>query len=182
MITIKRLPNIISSFRILAAFSLLLFKNNPTFFFILYALCGISDVLDGYIARRYKWESTTGAKLDSISDFIFYAVVCYLLFFTSDIVYQIWFLFGLAIVFALRVANFIIAKVKFGEWGMLHSWANKASGLCIFLYIPFVLINASVLFVPGIILIAITTISAIEEMIILFTTKEYCADRKSLFI
>ena len=39
-----------------------------------YIYCGISDILDGFIARKTKNESEIGAKLDSVSDIIFVVV------------------------------------------------------------------------------------------------------------
>lgn len=146
-----------------------------------YLVCGISDVLDGYIARRYKWESTTGAKLDSLSDFVFYAIVLYLLFFTTDILSEGWFQIGMIVVFILRVANLLITKVKFREWSILHSWANKVTGFGLFLYIPFTLMNSSVPLLPGIILLVVAISSAIEETIILLSAKKYDVNKKSYY-
>ncbi|WP_330625941.1 CDP-alcohol phosphatidyltransferase family protein, partial [Clostridioides difficile] len=40
-------------------------------FWICYFWCGISDILDGLIARKLRQQSGIGAKLDSIADFIF---------------------------------------------------------------------------------------------------------------
>lgn len=45
--------------------------NEPNLFFVLYILCGISDVLDGLIARALHTESEIGATLDSVADLIF---------------------------------------------------------------------------------------------------------------
>ncbi|HGH0401081.1 TPA: CDP-alcohol phosphatidyltransferase family protein [Clostridioides difficile] len=39
-------------------------------FWICYFWCGISDILDGLIARKLRQQSGIGAKLDSIADFI----------------------------------------------------------------------------------------------------------------
>lgn len=139
-------------------------------------------MLDGYIARRYKWESNLGAKLDGLSDFIFYAIVLCLLLITTDITRQSWVVVGLFIVFISRMVNFIITKIKFYEWGMLHSWTNKVAGLLLFLCIPFVLTSGTISFLLGMILFAVALISAIEEMMILFSTKQYDANRKSYFM
>jgi len=48
----------------------------PSFpFLILYVICGLSDVLDGIIARKTNTTSNFGAKLDTIADFIFVTIL-----------------------------------------------------------------------------------------------------------
>ena len=42
-------------------------KPLSTLFLTIYVLTGISDVLDGAIARKYTTTSELGAKLDSIA-------------------------------------------------------------------------------------------------------------------
>lgn len=41
---------------------------NSVTFWVCYLWCGISDMLDGLLARKFGQQSMTGAKLDSISD------------------------------------------------------------------------------------------------------------------
>lgn len=43
-------------------------------FWFVYAFCGMTDMADGYVARKLKAETKTGALLDSIADIIF--VIC----------------------------------------------------------------------------------------------------------
>lgn len=42
-------------------------------FWTVYGLCGISDMADGYLARRLHAESKRGAMLDSVADLCFVA-------------------------------------------------------------------------------------------------------------
>ena len=67
----KNIPNTLSLIR-MALSVILLFINNRFIFLTIYLICGLSDVLDGYIARRYRLETNLGAKLDSLADFIFF--------------------------------------------------------------------------------------------------------------
>jgi CDP-diacylglycerol--glycerol-3-phosphate 3-phosphatidyltransferase len=61
--------------RIIGAFALLLTKPLSVLFFVVYALCCVSDILDGYVARKTKSASKSGEVLDSIADFIFIAII-----------------------------------------------------------------------------------------------------------
>ena len=69
----KHLPNIITALRIVGSIGLL-FCNVPGWqFWTLYAICGISDMIDGWLARKLHVESKTGSVLDSIADLSFVA-------------------------------------------------------------------------------------------------------------
>lgn len=52
-------------------------------FYIIYFYCGISDMLDGYIARKIKNTSQIGAILDSIADIIFEIIICIVAIFSA---------------------------------------------------------------------------------------------------
>lgn len=58
------LADIITMFRIMGAVSLLDFRPFSSAFFCVYALTGLSDVLDGLIARKTHTESEFGARLE----------------------------------------------------------------------------------------------------------------------
>ena len=92
-----QLPNIISTLRIAGSVGLLLCdvtdvvlampssvttRPSPSElgrlsllrpFWIIYVLCGISDIADGWLARRLKCVTKTGALLDSLADICFVA-------------------------------------------------------------------------------------------------------------
>lgn len=61
-------PNIISLSRAVAAVGLLLTTVFSVSFWVLYLWCGISDMIDGPLARRLGSESKVGATVDSIAD------------------------------------------------------------------------------------------------------------------
>lgn len=71
-ITINYLPNLLSIARIALA-GLLLINQQPLFS-VCYLICGLTDVLDGFIARNYRLQTTLGSKLDSLGDFVFGAL------------------------------------------------------------------------------------------------------------
>ena len=64
----KQIPNILSAVRILLSFLLLALTKDTTLFLIVYLIIGISDVLDGWLARSLQVQSELGARLDSIGD------------------------------------------------------------------------------------------------------------------
>lgn len=67
----KNVPNEITIFRILLSISLFFIKPFSSLFLVIYLLCGFSDMIDGYIARKMNATSKLGAILDSIADVVF---------------------------------------------------------------------------------------------------------------
>ena len=69
----SNLPNILSAFRLFLVpfFPILYFSGLPdgaTFAGIIFIAAGISDVLDGFIARKFDYVSATGRMLDPLAD------------------------------------------------------------------------------------------------------------------
>jgi CDP-diacylglycerol--glycerol-3-phosphate 3-phosphatidyltransferase len=62
---IDKIPNVISVLRTAGSVGLLFCDVNGWPFWLLYALCGISDMVDGWLARKLHAETKTGAILDS---------------------------------------------------------------------------------------------------------------------
>ena len=74
------MANLITILRILASAALLFCPALSPAFFAVYIFAGITDMLDGYVARRTGTSSDLGAKLDTIADFVLAAVcLCKLL-------------------------------------------------------------------------------------------------------
>ena len=69
----KQLSNIITLLRIAGSLGLLLSDVTNVLFWLVYALCGISDIADGWLARRLKCVTKKGALLDSLADICFVA-------------------------------------------------------------------------------------------------------------
>ena len=67
----KHIANIITSSRIVLSLPLILIPLTSAWFYVLYLLCGLSDMVDGTVARRTSSASDFGARLDTLSDFVF---------------------------------------------------------------------------------------------------------------
>ncbi len=64
------IPNVLTVFRILITplFVILLIRGEHGYALLVFALAGVSDGLDGFIARVYNQRSDLGALLDPIAD------------------------------------------------------------------------------------------------------------------
>ena len=66
----RHLPNLLSALRLLLALPVALaigYRDYPTAL-VLAALAALSDALDGFLARRFRWQSRLGATLDPLAD------------------------------------------------------------------------------------------------------------------
>ena len=70
----KYIANIITASRIVLSLPLLLVPLSSAWFYVFYLLCGLSDMVDGTVARRTNSASEFGARLDTVSDFVFMTV------------------------------------------------------------------------------------------------------------
>ncbi|MEM7220660.1 MAG: CDP-alcohol phosphatidyltransferase family protein [Pseudomonadota bacterium] len=64
------LPNVITIFRILLVIPivLLMWRESYGLALLLTVIAGVSDAIDGALARRYDWSSDVGVALDPIAD------------------------------------------------------------------------------------------------------------------
>ena len=69
------MANTITFFRIAASIVLLSCSVFSPAFYAFYIAAGLSDMLDGFVARKTDTVSKLGARLDTMADFVF-VVVC----------------------------------------------------------------------------------------------------------
>ncbi|MGN0706912.1 MAG: CDP-alcohol phosphatidyltransferase family protein [Faecalibacterium sp.] len=171
--------DILTLLRIAGTILLLGIQPFSAVFFLLYALTGLTDVLDGWIARKTKTVSDFGARLDSAADLLFYAVILFRIFpaLWNTLPGSIW--YAVAGIVMVRISAYLIAMVKYRLFVSLHTYLNKFTGIAVFL-IPFVLItDYAVVFCW--ITCAVAMASAFEELGISLQSKTYCPNTKSIF-
>ena len=153
----KRIPNILSAFRILGAISLLFCTPAGTAFWVIYGLCGVSDMADGYLARRLHAEGKTGAMLDSVADICFVACCAIRLLPVLQIPTWLWIWTGVIVL--IKLVNQISALAVHKRLCFPHTLANKLTGLLLFLSVP----SAFWSVVPIAIVAGVATFAAIQE-------------------
>ena len=158
------LPNFITSLRILGTLTLLGIEPMSASFFPVYTLTGITDVLDGFIARLTGCVSDFGAKLDSVADLMFYGVMLIRVFpvMWERLPGEIW--IAVALIMAVRVCSYGIAAKKTGELASLHTYMNKLSGLSVFC-VPYVILQPFAVPACSVVCL-ITALASAEELMI----------------
>lgn len=174
------LANCISFARIVLALVLLLVKPLSITFILIYLACGISDVLDGYIARKTDTVSVLGSKLDSVADLIMVSVVIVLLYPLVKSVMQIEIVVWVVVIGIIRSLSILVVLVKFKTFEILHTYGNKITGLLLFVFPFSLLFDHLSIFVY--IICGIASFSALEELIIHLSSNELQTKKKSIFI
>lgn len=156
----RHIPNIITLSRILMAVALPFVQSSPAVFWTLYLLCGLSDVLDGAVARLAGTESRIGEKLDTLADIVFVAMWMVLFIPAINVGRWIWIWTG--VIALIKVVNVIYGLAMKKGLVAKHTPANKATGFLLFL-LPMIVLW-EVIKVPYIILICImATFAAVQE-------------------
>lgn len=122
--------NHITCIRFLCCIALLFCPAFSIAFYAIYIVAGLSDILDGWLARKTKTESKFGAKLDSAADFTFIVVCLIKLIPVLNI--PNWIYVWMAVIAVIKAINIISGYVMQREFVSVHSVANKVTGLLIF--------------------------------------------------
>ena len=127
----KHIPNILSASRIALCLPLLLVDAMTMLFWVLYVIAGMTDMLDGFLARRWGVESNFGARLDSLADFVFVLAVGYKLFPWLKLSDELWMMIGL--IALVKMFNAICSYMVRHRIEYLHTKANKLTGFLLFI-------------------------------------------------
>ena len=157
LINVKHLPNIITALRIVGSIDLLFCNVAGWQFWTLYAICGISDMIDGWLARKLHIESKTGSVLDSIADLSFVACCAIKLLPMLSIPSWLWIWAGIIVI--IKLVNLISSLIIFKKFYWPHSIANKLTGFLLFLTVPLI----SWCIIPIAIVAIIATFAAVQE-------------------
>jgi CDP-diacylglycerol--glycerol-3-phosphate 3-phosphatidyltransferase len=173
----KHSANILTALRFVFAIGIVLAAPFSAAFWVCYLGGGVSDLLDGPVARALHIQSEVGAKLDSAADLAFAAAIAVVVVRSVPLPTWLWVCAGC--VAAVRLAGYGVGFAKYRTFSALHTYANKATGALIF---AFPLLYAALgLTVAGVILCVVALFSSIEELILTIRTPTLNRDCKGLY-
>ena len=127
----KHIANIITGSRIVFSLSLLFIPLTSAWFYVLYLLCGLSDMIDGTVARKTNSASEFGARLDTVSDFVFMTVA--LIKFLPHLHIPVWLWIWIGIIALIKLGNAAWGFVRTKKLISLHTILIMVAGLFLFL-------------------------------------------------
>ena len=128
----KQMANLITGCRILCSVGLLWFPVFSSGFLAAYLLCGLSDMVDGTVARKTGAASAFGARLDSAADLIF--VACAAVKLLPALELPLWLWAWALLILILKAVNLGIGFAREKRWLVFHTAWNKRAGFLLFLW------------------------------------------------
>ena len=156
-------PNIISASRGITALAMLFFPAFSTGFWTLYCWGGISDMIDGALARKLNSANGTGAKIDSLADLVFVIGSAILVLPTIDLPLWVW--LWIAAIGVIKLVGITIGSCRQRKLAIPHSTTNKLTGILLFC-LPFSIVRFDVL-IPVVIACTLATFSLLEDYFVI---------------
>ncbi|MEM7083611.1 MAG: CDP-diacylglycerol--glycerol-3-phosphate 3-phosphatidyltransferase [Pseudomonadota bacterium] len=139
---LKHIPNLLCVARIFLVLPLLMLMLEGEYFwaFVIFAVAGITDGLDGFLARRFNWRSQLGAILDPIAD-KFLMVSVFLVLAATDMV-PVWLALLVIGRDLLIVTGVVCYRTLIGPVAADASMVSKFNTLVQLVFVLAVLANA----------------------------------------
>ena len=138
----RHIPNIISVIRILLVLpiAIALFQGRLALAVALFALAAVSDAADGYLAKRFGWQSELGAILDPIADKLLLATI----FITLGLLklVPLWLMVAAVARDVIIVAGAVAYRLVIGPLTARPSLISKINTVCQALFILAVVCRA----------------------------------------
>ncbi len=129
----KHIADIITAVRILGSILMVFVPAFSALFYVLYVICGLSDMADGTVARKTDSASQFGAVFDTVADFLFAAVAFAKLLPQIQLPGWLW-IWIIAIAF-IKAVNIGLGLIRRKRLISVHSVMNKVTGLLLFLFL-----------------------------------------------
>lgn len=162
------MANIITSCRILISILMLFAPVQKAWFYIMYLLGGLTDMIDGTIARKTNSASKFGARLDTGADLIF--VMVSLIKLLPILHIPKWLFIWIIVIAIIKVTNIISGFISIRKLVSVHTIMNKTTGLLLFL-LPFTLHFIELKYSSTLVCL-VATFSAIQEGHFIRTDRE----------
>lgn len=123
-------PNALSAARLLGVpvLFVLVHRGRVGWFVALYALLGLTDYLDGKLARAWNQASAFGSMLDSVADAAYYVSTAYFAarLFPAYLAPNIPYVIGCLVLYA---ALMIVSRVRVGRILLPHTHLSRIAGV-----------------------------------------------------
>lgn len=153
------MANLITTIRILCSIALLFCAALSPWFYVLYITAGLSDMVDGWVARKTNTVSEFGSKLDTVADILF-VVVC-LVKLLPVLHLPVWVYVWIGIIACIKVFNIVYSYAVRKQFLADHSILNKVTGAMLFA-LPLTLSVIDVRYSAAVVC-AVATVAGIQE-------------------
>jgi CDP-diacylglycerol--glycerol-3-phosphate 3-phosphatidyltransferase len=178
---LRHVPNALSGARALAVpvLFVLAFEEQRTAFTWILIPALLSDIFDGWIARKYALESRLGAILDSLADSLMLFVSFYGIWvFHPEVIREHAWLCGTAM--GLWVIEDVLALARYGRLSSFHTYLSKIVANLLGFFIGWLFLFG---FAPWMLYLAAGTsiVASLEEIVLLKVLPRWRADVRGLW-
>jgi cardiolipin synthase len=126
----RHIPNVISSIRILlvAPIAVALAHHHLATTIVLFGVAALSDAADGFLAKRYGWQSDLGAVLDPAADKLLLVTVFITLAYLKLV--PLWLMAAAVARDTIIVVGALLYRLWFGPLNVRPSVVSKFNTLC----------------------------------------------------
>lgn len=128
----SNIANFITCIRIACSVAMLFCPVFSVAFNVLYLVAGVSDMVDGFVARKMRIESKLGSTLDSVADIVFVAAC--LVKILPALTVPTWAYIAAAAIAVVRVNNVAVGYMRQRRFVAMHTVMNKLTGLLLFVF------------------------------------------------
>ena len=138
----SNIPNILTVLRLLSVYPLIIFILEEQFFLALgiFFLAGISDLLDGFLARKFSWQSRFGQIADPVADKTL--VVATIISLGSIDLIENWFMFMVLGRDLLIIVGVVLANYLISDYQVAPNYLGKLNTTILLLLVGIILIDA----------------------------------------
>lgn len=172
----------ITIYRIVAApvlIALVIFGQYDLFKWLL-PVSFFTDLIDGYLARKFRVQSELGSKLDSIGDDLtFLAATIGVFVFKLDFIlaHIIW----VSVMLGLYFLQLSLSLIKYRKITSFHTYLGKTATLFQGLFLIFIFILPEPLYFLFYLAAVITILDLAEEIVIIFYLKDWQSNVKGMW-
>ena len=153
------MANVITGFRIFVSAMLLFCPVFSPVFYALYLIAGLSDMVDGIIARKTNSVSEFGSGFDGVADLVFVVVCLIKILPVMDI--PIWLYAWTAVIALIKIINILSGYAMQKKYVAVHTTMNKVTGVLLFT-LPLT-VSIVPLIYTGIPICSVATFTAVQE-------------------
>lgn len=166
MLALNQIPNILTILRIIliVPFALSVYQGAYEMALLIFFVAGLSDGIDGFLARQFNWKSRFGAIADPLADKLLLVTAYVMLAWTAQI--PLWLTIAVLARDLVIVIGALIYHYFISHYEIKPSWLGKTCTMIQIVYALAVIIQLAGLPMPtevveqGVWLVALITISS----------------------
>ncbi|NOZ52606.1 MAG: CDP-alcohol phosphatidyltransferase family protein [Gammaproteobacteria bacterium] len=162
--TLRDLPNLISLLRMVLVIPVVYLMEQREFglALILFAIAGISDGLDGYLAKRNNWASRLGSILDPLADKLLLVSAYLVLAWLGEL--PVWLVIAVLVRDVIIILGVVVYHYLIGQFEMVPSWISKLNTFFQIMLVLVIVFSLGVYTLPAILIDALVIVVIVTTL------------------